>query len=180
MSDRPWTLTVLVNNYVKGAGLVAEHGLALHLSRGASESILFDTGQTGAALVHNASALDVDLAAIGAVVLSHGHYDHTGGLQAVANAQHSCPLYAHPAAFEPKLKLAPVRREIGMPFSQEELEGAAFAIKRVREPLWLTKDLLTTGEVPRVHDFEKEAVAGFYHASASASASAPAGVLPDP
>ena len=176
----PWTLTVLVNNYVKGAGLLAEHGLALHLSRSDSDSILFDTGQTGTTLVHNAAALDIDLAAIGAVVLSHGHYDHTGGLLSVARPKGSLALYAHPAAFEAKLKLAPVRRDIGMPFSEEELEDAAFAINRLGEPLCVAEDLLTTGEVPRTHDFEQEAVAGFYHVPAGMPAGAHAGILPDP
>ena len=67
------------------SGTDAEHGLALLLEteRGA---VLFDTGATPTVLAANAAALDIDLARVTAVVLSHGHYDHTGGLPAVLAA----------------------------------------------------------------------------------------------
>lgn len=175
--SHPWTLTVLINNYVKGAGLLAEHGLSLLLQReavaaagdeDAVSTLLFDTGQTAQVLAHNASALHIDPGEISAVVLSHGHYDHTGGLEAVTavldrrDAPTRLPVYAHPAAFTTKLKLAPERRDIGSPMSAGELEAAGVDLRLDSEPVQLSGELWTTGEVPRHHDVEKEAVAGFY------------------
>jgi 7,8-dihydropterin-6-yl-methyl-4-(beta-D-ribofuranosyl)aminobenzene 5'-phosphate synthase len=168
----PWSLTILTNNYAKGAGLRGEHGFAVHLRReGTDETgttprrVLFDTGQTGEVLAHNAAAVGIDLKEIDALVLSHGHYDHTGGLDAIIQARagpNPLPVYAHPAAFDVKLRLQPRRRDIGSPFSRAHLERAGLALQLSEAPLHIAEDLWATGEVPRHHDVEKEAIAGFY------------------
>ena len=80
MNNSRIRITVLVENCVRQRGLLAEHGLAFWIEAGGRQ-ILFDTGQ-GMVLRHNARELGFDLSAADAVVLSHGHYDHTGGLQA--------------------------------------------------------------------------------------------------
>ena len=179
-----WELTILVNNHVTGAGKLAEHGLSFHLGhargwpagQGPPTSLLFDTGQSGETLLHNAGAVGIDLNVVEGVILSHGHYDHTGGLMALAETRRtvtgaggsagggpaSLPLYAHPAAFETKLKLHPRRRDIGAPFSREALEAAGFEMHLSTEPVEVAPDLWTTGEVPRRHRLEEEAVAGFF------------------
>ena len=71
-------ITVLVEDSVAGRGLLAEHGLALWLER-QNQRILFDTGQ-GQVLTHNAQHLGISLSEADSIVLSHGHYDHIGGL----------------------------------------------------------------------------------------------------
>ncbi len=77
------TVTTLVENSVAqgGKSLLAEHGLSFYVEAG-ERKILFDTGQN-LAISNNARVLGVDLNRIEAVVLSHGHYDHSGGLQSV-------------------------------------------------------------------------------------------------
>jgi 7,8-dihydropterin-6-yl-methyl-4-(beta-D-ribofuranosyl)aminobenzene 5'-phosphate synthase len=93
-------ITVLADNCVQGRGLLGEHGLAFWIETG-GRCLLFDTGQ-GAVLSHNAQNLGVPLERADAIVLSHGHYDHTGGLAEGLRAAPQASLYAHPAAFEPK------------------------------------------------------------------------------
>lgn len=74
-------LTVLIENLVYSQDLKGEHGLSFYIKTDDGINILFDTGQTGD-FVFNARKLGVDLKTIDYVVLSHGHYDHTGGLEA--------------------------------------------------------------------------------------------------
>lgn len=92
-------ITTLCENSVPfpGHGILGEHGLSMLLEvRG--KRILFDTG-AGLTLVQNARALNIDLTRVDAVVLSHGHYDHSGGLKDLLQLTGSIPVYAHPIRF---------------------------------------------------------------------------------
>jgi metal-dependent hydrolase (beta-lactamase superfamily II) len=82
-------ITILVENTVHARGLLAEHGLSFHLQVG-QHSLLFDTDQSDLFL-HNALKLGLSLAGAEAIVLSHGHNDHTGGLRAAHQATPSSP-----------------------------------------------------------------------------------------
>lgn len=88
-------ITILVDNN-SAEGLAAEHGYALWLKRG-ERIILFDTGDRGA-LVKNCELLGRDLSLVTDLVLSHGHYDHSGGVDHVVNAAAGLHVYMHPAA----------------------------------------------------------------------------------
>lgn len=147
-------VTVLVENTAQGEGLLAEHGLAYWIESG-DRRVLFDTGQ-GAVLEHNAAKLKIPLDQADAVVLSHGHYDHTGGLAHVLRKTH-CPVYLHPAALAKKYSCAEKKpaREIGMP------EAAQAAAREQDSPLFFTErpteivpGLMVTGPVPRVRGYE--------------------------
>lgn len=148
-------VTVVVENTAYGAGLLAEHGLAFWIEIG-SRRVLFDTGQ-GGTLVHNAYRLSVPLRETEAVILSHGHYDHTGGLAEALKARPPIPVYAHPAALEPKFMLDAGRqvRDIGIPFpSKRAVREHAERLVQTQEPTAVVPGLFVTGPVPRATDFE--------------------------
>ena len=89
------TLTVLVDNVSPRGDLRGEHGFSalLETDRG---TLLFDVGSSADAVVLNAATLGVDLSAVDAIALSHGHYDHTGGLAEALEAAPRAALYVHP------------------------------------------------------------------------------------
>ncbi len=148
-------ITTLVENTAGRPGLLAEHGFALWLELG-PHRVLFDTG-AGEALFANAERLGIDLAAAEAIFLSHGHYDHTGGLGQMLQIAPHATVFAHPDAFVPKFACMKdgTSRAIGMPSLNEEMVRAqAGKLVLERGPLEITPGLTGTGEVPRVTTFE--------------------------
>jgi 7,8-dihydropterin-6-yl-methyl-4-(beta-D-ribofuranosyl)aminobenzene 5'-phosphate synthase len=95
-------IITLIENLVYTQGLVAEHGLSFYIETG-NRKILFDTGQSGL-FIQNAKTLGVDIEAIDCVVLSHGHYDHTGGLYPFLEANKKAKVYAKREVFTPKYR----------------------------------------------------------------------------
>ena len=145
-------ITTLVENTASGAGLLAEHGLSFWIEYG-DRRILFDTGQSDI-LIRNAKVLGINLAESDAIILSHGHYDHTGGLAAVLDIAAKAKIYLHPAAVEPKFSKKTAGAEsIGMS------DSARKAIKN-REVIWtktptqIFPGVTVTGQVPRNSNFE--------------------------
>lgn len=97
------SLTILIENEGAQPDLVAEHGFSVLINKG-KNCLLYDTGQSSA-VIENAAALGHDLSRISHIVLSHGHYDHTGGLPHVLAHAPKTTVVAHPAAFQPKYGL---------------------------------------------------------------------------
>lgn len=93
------TATVLIEN-TAGDDLESEHGLSV-LVQAESGSLLFDTG-AGDMFVRNADRLGLDLSAVGAIVVSHGHHDHAGGLNAACRLIPDAPVWLHSRAFARK------------------------------------------------------------------------------
>lgn len=91
-------ITALSENKTSDQGLLAEHGLALYIEA-AEQRILFDTGAS-TIFLKNAEKQGIDPAKSDTVILSHGHYDHTGGLKHLKNKT----VYCHPDLFLPKYK----------------------------------------------------------------------------
>lgn len=151
----PVTITVLVENTTERRGLLAEHGLAV-LVEARGRKILFDTG-AGWALIPNAEALGVDLGSVSAVVLSHGHYDHTGGLKAFLEAHGPVDVYAHPDVFRERfnVKAREEPQSTGILWKRRQLEslGASFNLERTL--VMLGPGLLLTGAIPRLTEYEK-------------------------
>jgi len=90
-------IRVLMENTAQGPDLVAEHGLSLYIET-AHHKILFDAGQS-AAFADNAERMGVDLSMVDLCVLSHGHYDHSGGLARFLEVNEHAPVYVHERAF---------------------------------------------------------------------------------
>jgi 7,8-dihydropterin-6-yl-methyl-4-(beta-D-ribofuranosyl)aminobenzene 5'-phosphate synthase len=148
-------ITVLVENTAESPGLLAEHGLAFWIEIG-SQCVLFDTGQ-GGVLVNNAYRLGVSLNRVDAIVLSHGHYDHTGGLADALRSHQRTTVYAHPDAMKPKFARNQdgTSREIGIPgVCQEALRRSRDRLVLTEKPTTLSNGLVATGPVPRITDFE--------------------------
>ena len=154
--SEPIVITVLVENSVQGPGLLAEHGLCFHIQAGPN-GLLFDTGQS-ALLTQNARRLGVDLSRVRAVALSHGHYDHTGGLPAVWERAPEAPLFAHPAALAPHFVRDPngSTRNIGMsPQSLQAIQARLIQPHLTAAPAEVLPGFSLTGEIPRTTDFEE-------------------------
>ena len=148
-------LTVLVENTVNIGGLRAEHGLAFLLRTG-NRKLLFDTGQSDL-LIHNARNMGLSLSDLDAVILSHGHYDHTSGLEAVGQISPQARLFLHPAALAPKFAADTdgSSRLIGMPDrAVEMLRKAGPRVVWTDKPTEVMEGVWVTGEIPRRTDFE--------------------------
>lgn len=103
-------VTVLAENTAASENLICEHGLSLYIETG-DKKILFDMGQTDA-FARNARILGIDLAQVDFAVLSHGHYDHSGGLGHFLEINPTAPVYLSPHAFGPHYNAA--KKYIGM------------------------------------------------------------------
>ena len=147
-------ITVLVENTAGRLDLLAEHGLSFWIELG-SQKVLFDTGQ-GKVLSGNAHRLGIRLELADAVILSHGHYDHTGGLSYVLRSAWRTRVYGHPAAFTPKYarNTDGTARDIGMPFLNERDVREQSELIWTQGPTEVCEGLMLTGPVPRRTDFE--------------------------
>lgn len=148
-------ITTLCENTIAQAGknLIGEHGLSFYIET-EKNKILFDTGQN-LVISNNAAVLGIDLSHIDTVVLSHGHYDHTGGLESLLACNPSFTLLAHPDVFAEKLKRADNSyRFIGIPRSIDVHKQKSIKIKLETKAVQIAPGIMTTGEIPLENDFE--------------------------
>ncbi len=146
-------VTVLIENTVYASALRAEHGLAVLLETEGNR-VLLDTGQTGQ-IMENARFLREDLSSVSHIAISHGHYDHTGGLDPVLSKARSAALHAHPAAFDNKYARSDAGlRHIGCRLPLKEIHGRCSSVALSEGPQTLPGGLGLTGAIPRVHEWE--------------------------
>lgn len=148
-------LTILCENSVGHPfGVVGEHGFACFIETQAG-NVLFDTGQ-GIGICGNAAVLGKNLASIQAIAISHGHYDHTGGLPQVLEQTGPVPVYGHPDIFASRTwSDGTATRYIGMRHRRGYLESLGAQFNLIRNPVEISDRVHLTGEIARNNDFEK-------------------------
>lgn len=138
---------------------MAEHGLSciIKVFKGSDEHIiLLDTGLSSESLLKNSKSLNIDLEKVESVVLSHGHFDHTGGLVEFMKHVNGNPLILHPDAFLERRLNNPDVGPVELPQLEEEsLNVAGAKIIKSKDPSLIASGLvLVTGEVEKITSFE--------------------------
>ena len=140
-------ITCLVDDRApSGSGYTAEHG-ASFLIESAGRHVLFDTGQSGSALLHNLAALGMEPDKIEALIISHAHNDHTGGLPTLLEQVSGLPLYAHPDLFRERFRKTDTGpKQVGPALDRETL-AKLVNLQLDAEPVEVIPGVWTTGEI---------------------------------
>ncbi len=143
-------------------GFLAEWGLSL-LVEVEGSVILMDTGMSTVA-THNGRLLGVDFSKLSAIVLSHAHVDHTGGLEHVLGLTESMRVVAHPEIWTPKYhrKESGESKYIGVPFVRKNMESMGASFELATKPVEVTYEIVTSGEVPMITSYEKRSSKNFH------------------
>ncbi len=154
MNEQELRITVLVDNQAR-AGMSVEHGLALWIET-EGKRILFDTGQ-GCALTANSRELGIDLSETDVMVLSHGHYDHTGGIPQILKSALKVETCCHSDIFQHRYSIRDGEpKPIHMPYES----WAAICnlpsqrVHWVSQPFALSGKIGVAGSIPRETDYE--------------------------
>ena len=157
--------TLEAHTIVGGRGavpLVAEHGFSalVEVTKGdVTHRVLFDTGVSPYGMVENMRRLEVDPTSIEAIVLSHGHYDHTTGMHGLIETlgPTNLPVYLHPDFWSRRRVVIDGREPRELPTtSSRALQDAGFdVIENIQPSFLLDRSLLVTGEIDRTTTFEK-------------------------
>jgi 7,8-dihydropterin-6-yl-methyl-4-(beta-D-ribofuranosyl)aminobenzene 5'-phosphate synthase len=151
-------VTTLAENTVMSLGFHGQWGLSflieLNDSRGVSRKVILDAGNDKEPFLHNLRRLKISLSDVDAIVISHGHLDHTAAITDVIKMSGGCRVYAHSMAFSRRygVGLDEKRRSLGVPDGQglSEIESEGGELVLSTAPMEVIPGLWTTGEVPRV------------------------------
>jgi len=151
-------ITILSENLVGKRVGIGEHGFSAYIETDQG-NYLFDTG-SGHSIVANSLTLNKDLKSIRKIFLSHGHFDHAGGLPEVLKLKENVDVHAHHHIFLNRIHVIKenekeTKRFVGIPYKKGYLEslGADFILNT--DFIQIEEGLFLTGEVPRKTPFEK-------------------------
>jgi len=151
-------ITIICENTVGRRVGLGEHGFSAFIEMN-KEKYLFDTG-SGHSVLKNSLELNKDLRTLKKIFLSHGHFDHTGGLPEVLKLTGEVDVHAHPSVFLDRIHLIKenekeIKKFVGLPYKKKYLEslGANFVFNT--NFIEVEKGVFLTGEVPRKTPFEK-------------------------
>ncbi len=145
---------ILSDDKVRRRGVLAEHGLSILIEHD-NDSLLFDTGQSDV-YVQNAREMGLDLERVSRIVLSHGHYDHCGGLMHFPKTTIHPRVYAHRDAFVQKYARNDdgSYREIGIPWSVDESETIKQNLVLTNGITMVAHNMALLGDIPDSTGFE--------------------------
>jgi 7,8-dihydropterin-6-yl-methyl-4-(beta-D-ribofuranosyl)aminobenzene 5'-phosphate synthase len=149
------TIHCLVDNTAQhGSGLWGEHGASFAIET-PEGWILFDTGQSGEVLLHNAALMGIHLDQFDAFVVSHAHYDHTGGFERfLKSAKPGIPLFANPSVFQERFSVKQGQPEsIGLSLSRDRLSHCV-ELHLNAGPTEILPGVWTSGEITDRSEFE--------------------------
>jgi len=150
-------VTTLAENTASAGGVLGEWGLSI-LVETEEANVLLDTGGPELSAAHNAHRLGKDLSTVDNIVLSHGHFDHTGGLVEILNRiRKPVEIIAHPQMWAQKYAKLPNRpkRYAGVPFLPEMLESLGATFNLTADPVKISEHIMTTGEIEIQTDYEE-------------------------
>jgi 7,8-dihydropterin-6-yl-methyl-4-(beta-D-ribofuranosyl)aminobenzene 5'-phosphate synthase len=152
----PWRPSAVMEGGQAPDALIAEHGFSALVTvtkAGAEHRFLFDTGTSPDGVTENMRRLSIDPASIEAIVCSHGHFDHTTGIDGLIRAvgRASMPVLIHPHFWRRRRIMLPGREPLEIPTtSRRALAEAGFDVIEEQQPSFLfDRSVLVTGEVPR-------------------------------
>lgn len=147
----------LMENKTESSGVVAEHGLSVYIEA-QGRKILFDAGASSM-FADNAAVMNIDLESVDTMIVSHGHYDHTGGVPKFCEINKIAPIYIHENAFYENFSMeADGTKSIdSIRWTDHERAEIDPRIVRTGGVEWITENIAVSGTVPRMDGFEPTA-----------------------
>ena len=164
-------IMILSENRTNQPECIAEHGLSVYMETG-ERKLIFDLGASDI-YIQNAKRMHVDLEQVDAAVISHGHYDHTGGVPSFCKMNQKAKIYIHEKAFavtygmeDGKLDKEPC----SIRWTSEQRESLEARLVLTNGALWLTEDIAVSGTIPKSGGFQP--TEAFYQIDASGNLTA--------